>query len=242
MRYCRSPYSYLGYDGVNTNKAYRPPFGGKTGFQHSQKTQRFLPGLSVLWLCMVIALAGPSWQKTTLPAYSLSNARVLVMDMSRSMYATDVTPNRLTQARFKAMDMLPGWKEGSTGLVAYAADGYTISPLTEDSKTLANLIPSLSPEIMPFQGSNAAAGIQEAIHLLKQAGHLKGDIILITDGLNDEELAKSQAELANAEYRVSILAVGTPQARQFVCLKATCSPIRKVTRWSTNWISTTCCR
>ncbi|PSU46328.1 hypothetical protein C9J12_18790 [Photobacterium frigidiphilum] len=167
--------------------------------------------LALGWLLSVLALAGPSWEKNTLPAYSLSGARVLVMDMSRSMYATDIAPKRLTQARFKALDMLPGWKEGSTGLVAYAADGYVVSPLTEDSSTLKNLIPNLSPEIMPIQGSNAAAGVQEAITLLKQAGHQAGDIIIITDGMTQQESDQTMALVKNQDYRLSILAVGTQQ-------------------------------
>lgn len=167
--------------------------------------------LALGWLLSVLALAGPSWEKNTLPAYSLSGARVLVMDMSRSMYATDIAPNRLTQARFKALDMLPGWKEGSTGLVAYAADGYVVSPLTEDSSTLKNLIPNLSPEIMPIQGSNAAAGVQEAISLLKQAGHQAGDIIIITDGMTQQESDQTMALVKDQDYRLSILAIGTQQ-------------------------------
>lgn len=167
--------------------------------------------LALGWLLSVLALAGPSWEKNTLPAYSLSGARVLVMDMSTSMYATDIAPNRLTQARFKALDMLPGWKEGSTGLVAYAADGYVVSPLTEDSSTLKNLIPNLSPEIMPIQGSNAAAGVQEAISLLKQAGHQAGDIIIITDGMTEQESDQTMALVKDQDYRLSILAIGTQQ-------------------------------
>nr|WP_305812042.1 VWA domain-containing protein [Photobacterium leiognathi] len=165
--------------------------------------------LAVGWIIAIVAMAGPSWQKVKLPAYNLSGARVLVMDMSRSMYATDIKPNRLTQARFKALDMLPGWKEGTTGLVTYAGDGYEVSPLTEDSHTLANLIPSLSPKIMPIPGSNAAAGIAEAIKLLKQAGNSTGDIVLITDGMTKQESAQSLAELKGTQYRVSILAMGT---------------------------------
>ncbi len=186
-----------------------PHLAKKLGMAQPKSTSWPIAILTLGWLIAVIAMAGPSWQKVKLPAYNLSGARVLVMDMSRSMYATDIKPNRLTQARFKALDMLPGWKEGSTGLVTYAGDGYEVSPLTEDSHTLANLIPSLSPKIMPIPGSNAAAGIAEAIKLLKQAGNSTGDIILVTDGMSKQESAKSLAELKGTKYRVSILAMGT---------------------------------
>ncbi|PSW00667.1 VWA domain-containing protein [Photobacterium lipolyticum] len=188
-----------------------PHLAKQLGFERGKTTAKPFWLLGIGWLLAIIALAGPSWQKTTMPAYSLSGARVLVMDMSRSMYATDITPNRLTQARFKALDMLPGWKEGSTGLVVYAADGYMVSPLTEDSSTLKTLIPNLSPEIMPIQGSDAAAGIREAISLLKQAGHAGGDIIMVTDGMSKRESEQVMDLLDDQAYRLSILAVGTQQ-------------------------------
>ncbi|WP_325205998.1 VWA domain-containing protein, partial [Vibrio sp. 03_296] len=75
----------------------------------------------------------------------------LCMDMSQSMYAQDIAPSRLQQARYKALDLLPQWKEGNTALIAYAGDAYLLSPLTSDSQTLANLIQNLSPDIMPYQ-------------------------------------------------------------------------------------------
>ncbi|MDO6581366.1 VWA domain-containing protein [Photobacterium sp. 2_MG-2023] len=167
--------------------------------------------LSIGWILAVIAMAGPSWQKQMLPASNLSGARVIIMDMSNSMYATDLPPNRLTQARYKAMDLLPYWQEGTTGLIAYAGDGYIISPLTADSTTLTHLIPGLSPAILPIQGSNAAAGVKAAIDLLRQAGHPLGDLILITDGLSEKEAMQTDQLLQDNQYRLSILAVATPQ-------------------------------
>ncbi|PSU91777.1 hypothetical protein C0W42_03720 [Photobacterium kishitanii] len=186
-----------------------PHLAEKLGLTQQQPKRWPIGLLALGWLIAVVAMAGPSWQKVKLPAYNLSGARVLVMNMSQSMYTTDIKPNRLTQERFKALDMLPGWKEGSTGLVAFAGDGYEVSPLTTDSSTLRNLIPSLSPEVMPIAGNNAAKGIAEAIRLLKQAGHNTGDIILMTDGMTKTVAQQALAELKGTHYRVSILAMGT---------------------------------
>ncbi|KJG14556.1 hypothetical protein UB38_02920 [Photobacterium iliopiscarium] len=186
-----------------------PHLAQKLGLTQQQPKIWPIGLLALGWLIAVVAMAGPSWQKVKLPAYNLSGARVLVMNMSQSMYATDIKPNRLTQERFKALDMLPGWKEGSTGLVAFAGDGYEVSPLTTDSSTLRNLIPNLSPNVMPIAGNNAAAGIAEAIRLLKQAGHNTGDIILMTDGITKTIAKQALADLKGTHYRVSILAMGT---------------------------------
>lgn len=119
---------------------------------------------------MTTALAGPSFGYKETPSFQLSGARILVMDMSRSLYATDLKPNRLTQAKYKAKDLLPYWKEGMTGLVAYANSSYLVSPLTGDSKTLDNLITNLSPEIMPYKGkgSNLSAAITQSIEMMKK--------------------------------------------------------------------------
>lgn len=80
------------------------------------------------WTLTIVALASPSWQKNPLPSFDLAHNRVLLMDMSRSMYADDISPSRLQQAKYKALDLLPKWQEGSTALVAYAADAYLLSP------------------------------------------------------------------------------------------------------------------
>ena len=113
-----------------------------------------------LFMCVaMLALSGPSWQSQPLPVYQSKRASVLVMDMTRSMYSQDIKPNRLTAARFKALTLTDILQENELALVAYSNDAYTISPLTSDHQTLANLIPSLSPEIMPVPGSNAYSGI-----------------------------------------------------------------------------------
>ncbi|PNQ55278.1 hypothetical protein C1141_14490, partial [Vibrio agarivorans] len=161
------------------------------------------------WMITCIALSGPSWQENALPSFKLGQNRVLILDMSRSMYATDIKPNRLTQTRYKALDLLPKWKEGATGLVAYAGDAYTLSPLTTDSNTLAGIIEHLSPELMPFQGSNLASAIKTSLEQLTQAGVDQGDIILLADDLSDQELSDSLALLQGKKVRVSVLAIGT---------------------------------
>ncbi len=167
--------------------------------------------ISFIWLIGVLALSGPALTKQNLPVFESNLGRVIVMDMSLSMYATDLAPNRLTQAKFKATDLIKSLKEGETGLVAYAGDAFTISPLTRDKATLLNLLPTLSPEIMPVLGSNLPAAISQAKQLLLQGGHLKGEIILVTDGINPEQISDTKSLLADSQYRLSIMAMGTTQ-------------------------------
>ncbi|MBQ4846153.1 VWA domain-containing protein [Pseudoalteromonas sp. MMG005] len=167
--------------------------------------------ISVFMFAAIICVAGPSFSKQQVPVFQTKQARVVLMDMSYSMYSTDIAPNRLTQARFKTLDMVELFKEGDTALVAYAGDAFTVSPLTSDAQTLSNLIPSLSPAIMPSKGSNVLAGVDKAIELLQQAGYVQGEIVLITDGLDQEDVDDIHAELRNHAYRLHIYAVGTEQ-------------------------------
>ncbi|EHK9050156.1 VWA domain-containing protein, partial [Vibrio vulnificus] len=162
------------------------------------------------WVVAILALASPSWQHTTRPNFNSDQNRVLVMDMSQSMYAQDIAPSRLQQAGYKALDLLPQWKEGNTALIAYAGDAYLLSPLTSDSQTLANLIQNLSPDIMPYQGSRLTSALMLAKAQLEKAGAAKGDIIVISDDIDDQELQAALKLVANSAIRVSILGVGTP--------------------------------
>jgi len=165
--------------------------------------------LSTFLALAIIAAAGPSIEKQEVPVYSAKQARVLVVDMSYSMYSTDIAPNRLSQARFKLMDMVELFSEGDTALVAYAGDAFTVSPLTSDAATLKNLIPSLSPQIMPSKGANLLAGIEQAKMLLEQGHYADGDIILVTDDVEQEEIGEVKSMLASTKFRLSVYAIGT---------------------------------
>ncbi|MUL00872.1 VWA domain-containing protein [Aliivibrio fischeri] len=188
-----------------------PHIAKQLGMVQKKNGHGFLYGLSVIWFCVTTALAGPSFGYKETPSFQLSGARILVMDMSRSLYATDLKPNRLTQAKYKAKDLLPYWKEGMTGLVAYANSSYLVSPLTGDSKTLDNLITNLSPEIMPYKGkgSNLSAAITQSIEMMKKSGHQQGDIVVLTDGISSSQLEKVTALVDGTKWRISLLGVGT---------------------------------
>lgn len=161
------------------------------------------------WLLISLALAGPTWERLPQPVYQVSKGKVILLDMSMSMRAEDIAPNRLSRARFKAMDMLKSLQEGETGLVAYAGDAFVISPLTSDVQNLEALIPSLSPEIMPVQGSDAVFAIESTFELLKNAGYKTGDIFWITDGVDLSEIAPLRNLFAEHDYTINMLAVGT---------------------------------
>lgn len=167
--------------------------------------------LAFVWIISVIALAGPTWERLPQPVYQLKMGHVIVIDMSLSMRATDMTPDRLTRAKYKAIDLVNAIGEGEMGLVAYAGDAFVISPLTEDAGNITTLIPSLSPEIMPVPGSDPLLGIESASELLSNAGYNSGMIYWITDGIELEQQQELQEYVASIPFTVNALTVGTSE-------------------------------
>jgi len=175
----------------------------------SEGVKKSLAIPALIWILMSLALAGPTWKKIHLPVYQLHQGTIIIADMTLSMYATDVTPDRLTRARYKIIDLLGAIKEGDVGLVAYSGDAFVISPLTPDRNNIVQLLPALSPEIMPSIGSNPVAALALAEQLLKDSGHSAGDIYWITDGIHIQNQARVKDWISQSNYSVSALVIGT---------------------------------
>lgn len=162
-------------------------------------------------LLAIAALAGPTWERLPTPVFRDESALVMLLDLSRSMNAEDVSPSRLERAKFKITDMLRLRREGQTALVVYAGEPYVVTPLTTDVATIESHLPALKTNIMPSQGSDAAAAVTEGIELLQQAGNAAGELLLITDGVALDEGRRAQAVLAGTGVRLSVLGVGTTE-------------------------------
>ncbi len=173
------------------------------------QSNKFVHVLMVAMVISTIALAGPTWEKLPQTVYQSQAGKVVLLDMSMSMRATDLTPDRLTRAKFKALDLIDEVKEGETGVIAYAGDAFVISPLTDDIGNLKTLIPSLSPDIMPIQGSYALYGLQRSEELLINAGYQSGQIYWFTDGIQYEEVQDIRDFINTSNFEVSALLVGT---------------------------------
>ncbi len=161
------------------------------------------------WLLASIAAAGPSWKKIPQPVEQVEDALVLVLDLSYSMKATDQAPSRLDRARQKLLDLLATRREGQTGLVAYAGDAHVVTPLTDDTGTIANLLPALNPDMMPLPGSDTAGALRLALELLESAGVSGGRILLLTDGIDEDEIPRMARPLRSAGVTLSVLGLGT---------------------------------
>ena len=162
------------------------------------------------WIFCCLGLAGPAWQQLPQPVHKQDSALVVVLDLSPSMLAEDISPNRLVRARYKLIDILTRRTEGVIGLIVYGGDSHTVSPLTEDSNTIMSMVPVLEPNLMPETGSNVEEGLASAIDLAVSGGYQQADILLITDGIDKSALSNIAPIISGqGNYRLSILGVGT---------------------------------
>ena len=161
------------------------------------------------WCLVITSLAGPVWKKTDRPVHEREDALVILFDLTKSMYTTDVSPNRLIRAQRKLQDLLTERKEGLTGLIVFAGDSHVVSPITDDNATIISMIPAITPSIMPGQGSQVSSGLERAIALFKDADVNSGRILIITDEIRDIANAKSIASAHRFSFPVSVMSVGT---------------------------------
>lgn len=167
-----------------------------------------LAAIGLAGLAGITALAGPAWKQLPQPVFQSNSALVIALDLSRSMNATDITPDRLTRARFELQDILRQRREGQTALLVYAATPFVVTPLTTDTQTIASQVSALDTGLMPSQGSRPDLAFDKALQLLQQAGTSRGEVLFITDGLGDiapETLLGARP----AWVGISVLAAGT---------------------------------
>lgn len=166
--------------------------------------------LALGWLIACVALAGPAWERLPTPLYRNQSARVIALELSPSMLAADLKPNRLTRARFAIRDLLDGLGDGQVALLGYSGDAFVVAPMTDDAATVRNLIGELDPAIMPVGGNATSVAIRRGVDLIRQSGSRGGEIILVCDAaIGDADIAAREA--AQQGVRVSVLAVGTAE-------------------------------
>ena len=165
--------------------------------------------LGLAGVVAAVAVAGPAWQRIDQPVFRAEQAIVVALDLSRSMDAQDIEPSRLARARLKILGMLERRQSGQTALLVYTANAFTVTPLTDDTDTIAALVNSLSTDIMPSRGSYPEVGIRKGLSLLEQAGVGFGEVLLVTDGGSSPAAEKAARDLKSGGYTLSILGVGT---------------------------------
>ena len=163
---------------------------------------------ALTWALACVALAGPAWERESMPLYRNDAARVLALELAPTMLAADIKPSRLDRARYKLNDILDMSRDMQTALIGYSGDAFVAAPLTDDVNTVRNLIDALNPAVMPVVGNSTEHAINQALKLVKQAGLDRGELILLADSVSSKAIAAARSAHA-AGLTISVLGVGS---------------------------------
>lgn len=137
---------------------------------------------------------------------------IIALDVSNSMLAEDIKPNRLERAKRAIAQMVDKLSDDKIGLIVFAGDAYTQLPITSDYVSAKLFLNSISPQIVPTQGTAIGAAIDLAVKSFTPQFVGNKVVIVITDGENHEDDAKGAAANA-AEQGIVIhtIGMGLPQ-------------------------------
>ena len=168
--------------------------------------------LKLISCCLLIfALARPqssiNWEESTTEGIDI----VLSMDISGSMLAEDLKPNRLEASKDVAVDFISKRINDRIGLVIFSGESFTQCPLTTDHNVLINLFKDVKSGMVE-DGTAIGMGLATAVNRLKDSNAISKVIILLTDGVNNKGVVApfTAAEIAKKfGIRVYTIGVGT---------------------------------
>ena len=165
--------------------------------------------LSAIIFFTVIALSGPTWVKKENPALSVDNPVMIMINMSTDMWAKDVSPSRIVRAEYVVTDMLKSFNSTESGLLVYSREPFVISPLTEDTSLIENLLSQLDEDVLPENGDRLDRAIDLAVERMQKSGYESGNLIVLTADVGERfDAALESAAKAGAEgFDVNIIKI-----------------------------------
>ena len=163
--------------------------------------------LIVLLSFITLAMAGPTWEKIERPGQKTEAALVVLLDLSRSMLAEDIQPNRIERAKLKLNDFFAAKPNTKTALIAYAGTAHSVVPFSKDYKTISRQMEALRPDIMPVQGTNLSEALDKADTLLAKIV-APSSIPLVTDNITASDIQRISQTATHSH--IEIMAVATP--------------------------------
>ena len=184
------------------------PFLKKRHFLTTLKPLPFLFRLVAISL-FIVGMAKPQKTSVTTRVSSTQGVDiVMAIDLSASMLAEDLKPNRLEALKSVAKSFVENRKTDRIGVVAYAGEGYTQTPVTSDHRIVINSINKLRYGLID-DGTAIGVGLGTAINRLKNSKALSKIIILLTDGVSNVGSIdpRTAAEIA-AEQKIKVYTIG----------------------------------
>lgn len=160
------------------------------------------------------ALASPQWGIELAATTSAARSVLIAVDVSKSMTAEDVKPNRLQKAKSELAYLIDRLQGERVGLLAFAGRPGLMCPLTTDVEAVKDILYALEPGAVPSPGSAIGAAVREGVNLLSRYGGGGKALILLTDGEDHKTDPLGAAEeAAAAGVRLFALGIGTPEGQ-----------------------------
>ncbi len=160
----------------------------------------------------VLALARPQFGTRVETVRSEGQDIVVALDVSLSMMAEDVAPNRLERAKLEISRMLGRLEGDRIGLVAFAGDAFVQSPLTVDYGAAAMFLAAMEPDLIPVQGTNLGEALSVALDAFEEGSEDHRTLIVITDGEDHEgEVEAGVARAVEAGVKIYTVGIGSPE-------------------------------
>jgi len=183
------------------------------GFNHSSFLPKLKPGLFILRLlalsAIIVAMARPQTEDISTKTKTTKGIDiVMAIDVSSSMLARDLKPNRLSALKKVAADFIKKRPNDRIGLVAYAGEGYTKTPITTDKSIVLNALAEITYGQLE-DGTAIGMGLATSVNRLKESTAKSKIIILLTDGVNNSGFIEPQtaSDLA-IEFGIKTYTIG----------------------------------
>ncbi len=183
----------------------------RLSFTVSKKAQRWKMVLVVVSVALLVtALARPQFGTRVETVRREGQDIVVALDLSASMLAEDIVPNRLEKAKHAVGTLIGGLEGDRIGLVAFAGVAFVQSPLTVDYGAATLFLNAMSPALMPVQGTNLAEALRVSVEAFEAGEQQHRILIVITDGEDHEGEIDAAVESAiEAGIRIYTVGVGS---------------------------------
>ena len=156
---------------------------------------------------MIVSLARPYFDNGEIKVSSTTIDVMAAFDISRSMFANDVYPNRLALAKKKFQEFTDDFQEAKIGVIGFTSRAFLISPLTEDFATLDYLVTNMNLDSITLRGTSVMNALEVTNDLLNESD--KKALILFSDGGDGEDFSKEIAYAKKHNIVVFAYNIGT---------------------------------
>ena len=161
-------------------------------------------------ICIAVALARPQWGEQAETSHLLGQDTVFLVDCSRSMLGTDISPNRLQRAKLAILEFVQRHGRGRIGVAAFAGQAFLQCPLTFDYGAFQDTLMQLDDKSIPVPGTDIGRALEEGAQAFDKSERQKV-LVLVTDGEDLEGSGVREAQaLAKQGVVVFTIGVGTP--------------------------------